>query len=257
MYGKIFRSMWDGTLRGRADEQLVMIYLVVNSDPDGEVNVRPEKIADDTGMGVERVLAALRELEKEDPESRSPSEGGRRIVLLDEHRVWGWKIVNHAYYRAIRDEQERRRQQREATARWRAKRDITNITRITDDLGEQREPRLVHTEAEADAEANNLHTSPSVDGGMVSADELKPDPRAEWLEAFEMDFYPEYPRKVKPDEARKAWLQMKPWNQTTLDRIMAGVREWKEAWEEHSTEKDKIPYPASFLRGGQWKESPQ
>jgi hypothetical protein len=73
------------------------------------------------------------------------------------------------------------------------------------------------------------------------------------LEAFDKDFYPDYPRKVKPDDARKAWLQMKPWNQQTCDAIFAGLGRWRTYWSESETARDKIPYPASFLRSGAWK----
>jgi hypothetical protein len=81
--------------------------------------------------------------------------------------------------------------------------------------------------------------------------------KAEWLEGFDKDFYPDYPRKVSPDEARKAWLQMKPWSQANCDAIFSGLARWKSYWTDHETPKDKIPYPASFLRSGQWKGAPE
>lgn len=88
-------------------------------------------------------------------------------------------------------------------------------------------------------------------------DNGKPDPKSEWLEAFTADFYPGYPRKVKPDAARRAWLAVKPWNQETCDMIFAGLERWKVHWREHETEAQYIPHPASFLNSGQWKERPQ
>lgn len=84
----------------------------------------------------------------------------------------------------------------------------------------------------------------------------KPDPKAEWLEAFTEDFYPAYPRKVRPDAARRAWLATKPWTQETCDAIASGLDKWKAYWSERETPKDKIPYPATFLNGGQWKGGP-
>jgi hypothetical protein len=35
-----------------------------------------------------------------DPYSRTDAEGGARLVLIDqEHRDWGWRVVNHGRYR--------------------------------------------------------------------------------------------------------------------------------------------------------------
>jgi hypothetical protein len=40
---------------------------------------------------------------------------------MDEHRAWGWRVVNYAKYRSIRSEEDRREQNRESQARWREK----------------------------------------------------------------------------------------------------------------------------------------
>lgn len=89
--------------------------------------------------------------------------------------------------------------------------------------------------------------------GKGKAEETVRSPKDEWLEAFTEDFYSGYPRKVKPDDARKAWLQVKPWNQETCDAIFAGLERWKVYWRESETPRDKIPYPATFLRSGAWR----
>lgn len=36
---------------------------------------------------------------KPDPYSRSNAADGARLELLDEHREWGWRVVNHSLYR--------------------------------------------------------------------------------------------------------------------------------------------------------------
>jgi hypothetical protein len=67
--------------------------------PDGIVDIPAKSIAHTTRMPLEVVVEALRYLESPDPESRSPSHEGRRIVLLDPKRPWGWRIVNWDEYR--------------------------------------------------------------------------------------------------------------------------------------------------------------
>jgi hypothetical protein len=49
----------------------------------------------------------ISELLKPDPESRTPTEGGRRIVPLVPDRDWGWLIVNFVEYHKIRTESDR------------------------------------------------------------------------------------------------------------------------------------------------------
>ena len=60
---------------------------------------------------------------------------------LDEHRVWGWRLVNFAKYRAIRNEDDRKEQNRIAQAKWRER-----------NASKPRKPISAHTEAEAEAE---------------------------------------------------------------------------------------------------------
>ncbi|HEY6108674.1 MAG TPA: hypothetical protein VIV56_07205 [Gemmatimonadales bacterium] len=108
MFAKVFTSLWEGSMVGRADMQLVFVFLLAHCDRDGFVDIHPKVIAQLTGIQLERVRAALLELEEMDPESRSQDQGGARLERIDAHRAWGWRIVNHGKYRAMRDDDERR-----------------------------------------------------------------------------------------------------------------------------------------------------
>src|SRR4051812_30785556 len=121
MYGKIFGSLWEGSMIGQADAQLVFVFLIAHADFQGVVDLEHAYIAALTGLTVDRVRAALALLEAIDPRSRRPDDGGRRILRLDDHRDWGWTIVNHAFYMEKRDEEHRRHQNRAAKARSRAR----------------------------------------------------------------------------------------------------------------------------------------
>ncbi len=96
--------------------------LLAHSDKEGFVDIHPRAIAEEVGLTVDQVRAALAELESPDEESRTPDEQGKRIVRMDEHRAWGWRVVNHAKYREIKSEEDRREQNRLAQARTREKR---------------------------------------------------------------------------------------------------------------------------------------
>jgi hypothetical protein len=99
VYGKIFDSLWKGSMRGKRDLQLVFIHMICNCDQDGNCDYLPQVICDDTGMSLPDVLNAISELQSPDPLSRTPDEQGRRIVPLSPGRPWGWRIVNHLVYR--------------------------------------------------------------------------------------------------------------------------------------------------------------
>ncbi len=121
MFCKLFASLYQGTLRGRSHEILVFTNLIANATAKGHVDKHPRAISEEVGLTLDEVNTALANLESTDPESRSPDEDGRRIIRMDEHRAWGWRIVNYGKYRAIKNEEDRREQNRLSQARWREK----------------------------------------------------------------------------------------------------------------------------------------
>ena len=121
MYAKLFTSIYQGTLRGNSHGLLVFTNLLAHADKTGFVDVHPRAIADEVGLDIAQVRSALIHLESPDDESRSPEREGRRIIRTDEHRDWGWQIVNYLKYRAIRNEEDRREQNRLAQETWRNK----------------------------------------------------------------------------------------------------------------------------------------
>lgn len=141
MYVKLFASIYQGTLRGNSHGLLVFTNLLAHADRDGIVDIHPRAIAEEVGLPSDQVRAALDVLESPDDESRSPEEQGRRIIRVDEHRAWGWRIVNYSKYRAIRSEDDRREQNRQAQERWRLK----------NNKSKPRKPRSAQAEAEAEA----------------------------------------------------------------------------------------------------------
>ncbi len=69
------------------------------SDRHGCVDVTPTYLAGVTGLALDEIVACMQRFCQPDPYSRSDAEQGARLVLLDGHRDWGWRIVNHAWYR--------------------------------------------------------------------------------------------------------------------------------------------------------------
>lgn len=78
----------------------------------------------------------------------------------------------------------------------------------------------------------------------------------EWVEAFERDFWPEYPRKIAKIDALKHWKSISPRDEAMRDRICAGLDRWKLFWSESETERRFIPHPATWLHQQRWEDEP-
>ena len=104
-YGIIHEDILCSSLLEELDPELkiplafhVFMVLCVLADSRGEVHSTPEALArrmNFTGERFTAFLRALAVLEAPDPRSRSPEEGGRRILRLGGR---GWRIVNYLRY---------------------------------------------------------------------------------------------------------------------------------------------------------------
>lgn len=116
MYGKIFDTIYDGTLRANWQALVTFQQLIILADKDGIVDMTPHAIHGRTGIPLDIIEAGLKYLSEPDPYSRSNAEEGRRLILLDPHRPWGWRLVNHAYYSRLRSIEEKREADRQRIA---------------------------------------------------------------------------------------------------------------------------------------------
>jgi hypothetical protein len=121
MFAKVFFQIFESSI---SDDYLcrhVFMDLLVLSDEEGVVDKTSKAISRITNVPLEIVERAIEKLSAPDPESRTPDEDGRRLVLIDNSRTWGWRIVNYPKYRAIRDEEARRISNRSYKREQRAK----------------------------------------------------------------------------------------------------------------------------------------
>ena len=146
MYAKLFRSMYEGSLGGDWKTLVTFQQLLVLSDQYGVVDMFPPAIASITGIPIEIIEHGIARLEQPDKYSRTPDEEGRRIVRLDAHRDWGWRIVNFAYYRQLQRHEERREYMKDYMKKRRAKASVNSVSHVS-------------AIAEAEAEAKTLRSS--------------------------------------------------------------------------------------------------
>lgn len=100
----------------------VMGYIIANQTPDrkigSQVRLNPVLLATILGESQKDIQKAIEFLCAPDPKSTTKVEGGRRLKKIGE---FDYQVVNGAKYRAIRDEEVRREQNREAQRTFRKK----------------------------------------------------------------------------------------------------------------------------------------
>jgi hypothetical protein len=158
MYGKIFDSMYDSTLADDWRALITFQQMIVMCDADGVVDMTPQAISRRTSIPIEHIKAGIEILESTDPYSRTPDNEGRRIERIDEHRPWGWVIVNHSKYKALVDSDTVRAQTRERVRKHREKKKCNgkSVT-VTQCNGPKR-----HTDTDTDTIKEGRFTPPTL-----------------------------------------------------------------------------------------------
>jgi hypothetical protein len=155
MYGKFFASTFTGSMYGAGATVFAVWGYVIANAVDGHVELNPRSLAHTLGADVADVVSAVAYLCAPDPGSRSAEHEGRRLVQVG---AYAYEVVNHAHYRAIRDEPARRAYNAEAQRRHRATKAQSGGTVTSDDVKRSVNPSTslsAQAEAEADAEAEN------------------------------------------------------------------------------------------------------
>lgn len=192
MYSKVFQQIFDSSISEDHVVRHVFMDLLVLADRHGCVDMTLKAISRRTNVPLDMVTRCIDVLTQPDPTSRTDTEEGRRLVLLDEHRDWGWKIVNFVEYNAMRNEDARREYFREYKARQRA--NVQHKSTVS---------TKVHRKSTVSTNASTYLNTPtnSKQKQAASAFEL-PD----WIAKDSWDGYEEMRRKVrKPmtDRARQ------------------------------------------------------
>jgi hypothetical protein len=230
MYAKVFSQIYDGTLCTRGPWQALVTFqqLLVLADLEGCVDMTVNAIARRTTIPLEIIEQGIVELLKPDPESRTPTHEGRRIIPLSEGRSWGWLIVNYKHYRQLKREEDRREYHREY---WHKRKHKTQQTQHT-------QPNQPIAEAEAD-------TVKTI--AAKAAHPVKPG------DARFNAFWKAYPRKVGKDAARKAFDKRKP--DDALVQCMIRAIVWQARSEDWRKDGGQyIPHPATWLNEGRWMD---
>jgi len=221
--------MYDGTLAEDWRALITFQQLIVLCDADGVIDMTPHAIARRTGIPLEHIKAGIEILQSPDPESRTEGEEGRRIVPIDAHRPWGWRIVNHEKYKQLRDYDTVRAQTRERVRRHRE--GAEGVT--------QSNPDVTHGNADVTrCNGQKRHTDTDTDIKHTSN-----------LKRFDA-FWSAYPKKVEKKKAKAIWQRRKL--DRIADQIIENVKTRKAR--DPQWERGYIPNPTSYLNGDRWED---
>ncbi len=229
MYGKLFQSLYQGTMRGQADLILVFTNLLAFKDKAHFVDKTARAISEEVGIPEDRVKEALLQLEAPDPESRSEEHEGRRIIRIDTHRSWGWKVVNGPKYDDFRKEEDRRMQWAVGQQRHRAG--------LTVNKRQRKSSSVIKSQRES---TESTHIDIDIDNTVVTP--------------FERDFaefWSHYPRKEGKQTAKEAFEKV--YDALIFPEILEAIKHQSKSVFANR-EKDKIPMGSTWLNQKRWED---
>lgn len=150
MYCKIFKTIFDGSLYGNFDATVTFMALIILAERGGIVDMTPRAIAAKCGYPIDIIERGLAELELPDPQSRTQDDEGRRIVRIDEHRTWGWRITNFETYHRMRTTEDR---QEYFAARYAARRASSPDSTTGSQIPPQRTDST-HSDSDSDSDVD-------------------------------------------------------------------------------------------------------
>lgn len=207
--------------------------MLILANQDGVVDMTPEAISRRTNIPLKIIAHGIAKLEQPDPRSRSGDMEGRRIVLIDSHRDWGWWIVNYQHYRELAKAEEKREADRVRIASKRESEKAITINNVagcrTASQGVAKDRRSeAYTEAEAKEE-------------KISVAHATRFP----------EFWSAYPRHENQKRALDIWRRKRL--DSKADAIIADVRHrtashrpWLEGF---------IPHATTYLNGERWNDA--
>jgi len=104
MYGKIWKSMFEGSLYDAGWEAIfTFMILITFANKEGDVDISLNALSGKTNVPTKILKKGIEVLSSPDEDTRTDTFDGRRIVLIDDTRNWGWRIVNYEKYAKARD----------------------------------------------------------------------------------------------------------------------------------------------------------
>lgn len=246
MYFKGFASIYDGTLTSNGPWEALVTFqqFLFLADREGVVDMNAAAISRRTTVPLSVIERGIIALEAADPLSRRPNDSGCRLRRLDDHRDWGWQIVNFAFYQDLLSAEQKReynrnyQQERRSKFGAAAKPKDVNVDKV--DKGTQLSDLSMSRQEEVEVEVEVK--KPSV---------RKKTPHGEWFAKF-WEAWPKGPHKVGKKPCAEKWARenLDDIAKQIVDRveIMRRTKQW--------TREDGqfAPMPITWLNQRRWED---
>lgn len=104
LYSRVFLQILDSSIAEDFTVRHIFEDLLKLCDhKTGIVDMTRQALARRLNVPIDLLAQTITKLESPDPNSRDEEFEGRRIARLDEHRDWGWKILNWGKYESVRN----------------------------------------------------------------------------------------------------------------------------------------------------------
>lgn len=241
MYGKFFASTFTGSMFGAGSDVFAVWAYVIATAEDSSVELNPVMLASTLGTTPNLVESAIEYLCRPDPNSRNKAEDGRRLIR---EGAYQYRVVSHALYRQLRNEDERREYNRVKKQESRAR------------LSSPVKPTVIDmsTLPSAYASASDSAVVPEGGVGGTAAPPRSVATIGPLAQSFER-FWALYPKKVGKQIAMRAWVELAP-DATLAAVIGASVVAWKgtDAWQDQAGR--FVPQPGRWLAERRWTDVP-
>lgn len=97
-YNVTFETIFEGSLCGKWPDLSVWTTLLAMKDHRGYIDKTPTYIHRVTGIPLDLLNECIERFMAPDPHSRTKTDDGRRLRLIDPERPWGWVVINHQQY---------------------------------------------------------------------------------------------------------------------------------------------------------------
>lgn len=183
MYGKFFSSTFTGSMFGAGSDVFAVWGYVIANTVNSSVELNPKMLAAALGTEVHKVEMAIEFLCRPDPASRNKDHDGCRLI---HESAFQYKVVSHAHYRSIQNEEERREYNRRKQQESRSRRKKTKVSKhgVIDSQSQLPKSKMsAHTEAEANTNTGKQNRAPSAAlAGFDLPTWVPAEPWGAWLE---------------------------------------------------------------------------
>jgi hypothetical protein len=236
MYGKHFESTYSGSMLGAGSDVFAVWGYVIAHTRNSQVELNPQLLAVIIGAPPEAMEQAVSYLCAPDARSRSTNEDGRRLVREGQ---FAYRVVNHAEYAKIRNEDERREYNREAQRRHRDKASSHVKTFVND--CQQCQPTQTQTQTQQKRRATGVAPRSRIGRGDT------------YPEDFEV-WYKTYPKHRTKKQALAEWLKLTLAEHAALPGLTQKWNAARLASQRPDGFLPDAPDPVRFLKHRRWED---